>query len=229
MKKLLNVLVITLGICTLFSCTINKPESEKRTITVWGKGQVWAAADMVELIFSVKSTDWNVNTASQKNTENTNNAITAIKELGIGQEDICTYNLKVTQDNSNSYPGKYTVSNEISVKIRNIENAEKVINAAVKNTAANGITDFKYILSDKNTAIRQARNLAVQDAQNAASLLTGASGCKVDSVLNIVEEKINIVNEENLHSKMSSKENTSINQGSILIESEVLITYSLIN
>lgn len=231
MKKTTSLLLFTFVLGLIFSsCTVNKPEPPKRTITVSGNGSVSVNPDIISIRFVVRTSDWNVNVASEKNAEYSTNALNAIKEQGVAESDICTYNYKISQDNSNSYPGKYTVSNEISVTIRNIDNAGKIIDAAVKNNAANGVTKFEYVVSDNESAIRQARTLAVQDAQNAAALLAGASGCKIDSVLNIEEYAPITRNNAIVPAlKTTNASTTPITEGSVSITSEVRITYSLIN
>ena len=217
MKKVIKIFALfgTFGLL-LSSCVIKQPQEKAetpKTITVTGNGNVTVEPDLIYLKFLVKTMDWNVSKAVEKNAVNTNNVLTAIKNTGIPESDISTSDYSITQDNSNNYPGQYTVKNSISVVIRNTEIAGSVIDVAVKqNVGANGITSFKYGVSDKTTALRQARTLAIQDAQDAASLLAGASGCKIGAVVEINNEEITT---------------STTSDGKIVTSATIKITYNL--
>lgn len=237
MKKILkSIVLLSFGCILLSSCYINrpvKPEEAVRTITVSGTGNVTLSPDVVSLKFIVRTTEWNVARAVEKNAVNTANVFAALNEVGIASQDISTSDYQITQDNSKDYPGQYTVRNSIAVFIRNPELTGKVIDAAVKgNSGANGLTSYNYSVTDKTGALRQARTLAIQDAQDAASLLAGASGCKISKVLNIREDYTSSrdAGEMLLAKAMSANGTpTTIETGSVTISSNVTITYELEN
>ena len=111
----------------------------------------------------------------------------------------------------------------------------KVIDAAVKNnTGANGVTSFEYLVSDKATALREARTLAIKNAQDAAALLAGASGCKVNSVLEIREDYTSAGRSNDMMFKAVSMDAagalpTPILEGNVTITSNVTVKYELTN
>ena len=238
MKNLVkSILVIGVGTALLSSCVLGRPAKEEapvRSITVSGSGSVSVKPDMVSLKFIVKNTGWNCPQTAERNAINTSNTIAAIKEAGIPESDISTYDYSITQDNSHTYAGEYTVRNTIAVIIRNIDLTGKVIDAAVKNnTGANGITSFEYLVSDKATALREARTLAIKNAQDAASLLAGASGCKVNGVLEIREDYTSAGRGNDMMFKAVSMEAggtpTPIVEGNVTITSNVTVKYELSN
>ena len=239
MKKMVkSILIIGLGSALLSSCMIGRPAKEEapvRSITVSGTGSVSVKPDMVSIKFVVKQTGWNCPQVAERNAINTTNTINAIKEAGIPESDISTYDYSITQDNSHTYAGEYTVLNTIAVIIRNIDLTGKVIDAAVKNnTGANGITSFEYLVSDKATALREARSLAIKNAQDAASLLAGASGCKVNGVLEIREDYTSAGRSNDMLFKAVSMEAaggtpTPIVEGNVTITSNVTVKYELTN
>ncbi len=239
MKNLVkSILVIGLGSALLSSCVLGRPSKEEapvRSITVSGSGSVSVKPDMVSLKFIVKSTGWNCPQTAERNAINTSNTIAAIKEAGIPESDISTFDYSITQDNSHAYAGEYTVRNTIAVIIRNIDLTGKVIDAAVKNnTGANGITSFEYLVSDKATALREARTLAIKNAQDAASLLAGASGCKVNGVIEIREDYTSTGRGNDMLYKAVSMDAsgntpTPIVEGNITITSNVTVKYELTN
>ena len=233
MFKKISLILLTAGALLLSSsCTINKPAEQVRTITVSGTGVITLPADQLTVRFLVRTSEWNVNFARDKNAETTTKVIAKIKEAGVADSDITTVDYRISQDNSNSYPGKYTVVNYVQVLIRDINNAGNVIDSAVAN-GANGLTSFSYSATENPNAIREARTLAVQNAQDAASLIAGASGCKIADVLDISEgynpsSFTRATNSAMLKSAGSSY-TTPIEAGNVEVSSTVTITFSLAN
>ena len=233
MFKKITTLIIAAGVILLSSsCTVNKPEEKVRTITVSGTGVVTLPADQLTVRFLVRTSEWNVNFTRDKNAETTTKVIEKIKEAGVLEGDITTVDYRISQDNSNSYPGKYTVINYVQVLIRDINNAGNVIDNAVAN-GANGLTSFSYSATDNPNAIREARTLAVQNAQDAAALIAGASGCKVNEVLDIQEgynpSSYTRATNSGMLKAAGSSYTTPIEAGNVEVSSTVTITFSLAN
>jgi len=232
-----SILIVGLGSALLSSCVLSRPTKEEapiRSITVSGSGSVSVKPDMVSMKFIVRNTGWNCPQVTEKNALLTTNTINAIKEAGIPDSDISTFDYSITQDNSHSYAGEYTARNTIAVIIRNTEITGKVIDAAVKNnTGANGITSFEYLVSDKASALREARTLAIKNAQDAAALLAGASGCKVNGVLEIREDYTSAGRGNDMLYKAVSMDAgstpTPIIEGNVTITSNVTVKYELTN
>lgn len=230
-KKIILVSAAVTLALSLSSCTINRPAEAQRYITVSGSGSVSVYPDLVSVKFLVKTTGWNIAKTTELNAANTQNALDAIRQAGVADADIFTSDYKITQDNSQAYPGQYTVKNTISVIIRNPKITGAVIDAAVKqNTGANGVTDFEYLVSDKSTALRQARTNAIKDAQDAANLLAGASGCKVGNVMEIYENYTTTSRNDGVmlaKSAGNGSTETPIEPGKIDITSNVTIKYTI--
>lgn len=220
--KLISLISIS---AVFISCTIQKPAAPERNITVNGAASVTIPADKVSLNFLVRTMDWNVNKASDKNAETASKVIEAIKNAGIDENDITTADYSITQDLSKSYPGQYTVTNNIKVLIRNTANTGKVIDSAVV-AGANGLTSFRYLGEEDASALRQARTMAIQNAQDAANLLAGASGAKVGTVMEIIEGYTTKPAHGDIMLK-SANFSTPISNGVITIESNVTVRYSL--
>ena len=80
----------------------------------------------------------------------------------------------------------YEVSNNLKVLIRNINFAGEIIDTAVKN-GANTVSGINFIVSDQTKYYYEALRLAIEDAQNKASVM--ANELKVK--LNIIPIQIN--------------------------------------
>ena len=131
------------------------------------------------------------------------------------------------------YEGKYTVVNYVQVLIRDINNAGNIIDNAVAN-GANGLTSFTYSATENPNSVREARTLAVQNAQDAAALIAGASGCKIADVLDIQEgyNSSSYSRSTNGSAKLlmaDSGYSTPIEAGTVSVSSTVTITFSLAN
>lgn len=232
LRKITLTLIAAGALILSSSCTINKPQEKVRTITVSGTGIVSLPADQLSLKFLVRTSEWNVNLARNKNAEATTKVIEKIKEIGVAEGDVTTADYRITQDNSNSYPGKYTVTNYINVLVRDISKAGDVIDNAVA-YGANGLTSFNYSAKENPNSLREARTLAVQNAQDAASLIAGASGCKIADVIDI-QESYNPSSYSRSSTKLygavyNDAFSTPIEAGSVEVSSTVTITYSLTN
>ena len=233
LKKISSILIIAGVLILASSCTVNKPEEKVRTITVSGTGVVTLPADQLTVRFLVRTSEWNVNLARDKNAEATTKVIAKIKEAGVLDGDVTTVDYRISQDNSNSYPGKYTVVNYVQVLIRDINNAGNIIDNAVAN-GANGLTSFSYSATENPNSVREARTLAVQNAQDAAALIAGASGCKIAEVLDIQEgyNSSAYSRSTNRSAKLlmaDSGYSTPIEAGTVSVSSTVTITFSLAN
>ena len=233
LKKISSILIIAGVLILASSCTVNKPEEKVRTITVSGTGVVTLPADQLTVRFLVRTSEWNVNYARDKNAEATTKVIEKIKEAGVLDGDVTTVDYRISQDNSNSYPGKYTVVNYVQVLIRDINNAGNIIDNAVAN-GANGLTSFSYSATENPNSVREARTLAVQNAQDAAALIAGASGCKIAEVLDIQEGYNSSAYSRSTNGSAKllmadSGYSTPIEAGTVSVSSTVTITFSLAN
>ena len=85
------------------------------------------------------------------------------------------------------------------------------------------------MVSDRSTALRQARTMAIKDAQDAANLLAGASGCKVGNVLEISENYTSTSRNDGvvLAKAVKSNADTTIEPGKLDITSNVTIKYTI--
>ena len=235
MKKILKTAGLLLAACMLFSCAINKSAEIQRTITVSGKGTVSAEPDQAAIIVSVVTQEWVAKQASDENAVTMAKVRDAVIAAGIKADNIGTtdYNInrQDTWSNGRSWPGKYQVRNSLNITIKNTSLASTVIDAAVA-AGANEISSLSFSVADTSSLVRQARALAVQQAQDAASLLAGASGCKIGQVVTIIENNnsgVRLMTKTfNAESAMAAgNASTPVSAGKIEVSSNVTITYAL--
>lgn len=232
MKNLLKCFFVVAAILMFGACTIHKPAEPIRTVTVRGIGSVTEEPDAASLELSVNTSGWIAKQAASDNALITSKVIEAIKESGVGTNDISTSGYLINQEkswvNGRQINGKYIVTNSIKVVVNNTAILGDIIDNAVK-AGANGIDSLTFLLLDKASAVRQARTAAVQQAQDTASLLAGSSGCILGQVMKI-DEISSGENSAVRYLKTSAEEvSTSeiIQKGKINVHAQVEITYAL--
>ncbi len=231
-KTILTIIAIASSIMFL-SCTVNKPTEPVRTITVEGSGSVSVKPDTVTIKFTIRTTDWNVNNAVERNASITTTVISSLTDNGISSENISTYDYNISQEtykqNNRDLPGQYTVNNMLNVSITNPDLTGTIIDTVVKNGSNSVLlSSFDYSVSDPKSALTQARALAVQNAQDAASLIAGTSGCKVGTVMEINKNSNGFSNYMiKSVSMMGMNSSTPIVIGTIPVTASVTIKYSL--
>lgn len=166
------------------------------TIRVSGLGTVNTAPDTATVIVGVTIVDSDLKTAYGLANDQVAAIITAVQEAGVAVEDIRTFGLNIYQDSS--YPPvmdgqtdaapelRYNVSNQVSVKVRDISKIADVINAAV-DAGANNLFGLEFGVSDIKTQQTEARKLALEDARAKAAELAAAAGVELGEIVSISE------------------------------------------
>lgn len=174
-----------------------------KTVTVLGTGTVTVQPDIAAITIGVDVIRETVPEAlTEANTKMTA-IISALKAEGVLDDDIQTayfsvyavrdYNAESTGSSLPPIVG-YTVSNQVSVTIRDVtwqrglpsDEVGAVIGAAI-DAGANDIYGVTFSVSDTTNAERDARALAVQNANERASELASAAGKRVGDVIAMSE------------------------------------------
>lgn len=161
-----------------------------RTITVNGEGRVSLPPDTVMMTLGIDARNAELGAAQTEAAETMDAIIAAVKGEGVAEKDIQTggYSISIERDwNQPSQPViGYLVSQTINVKVREIDNAGKVIQAAV-DAGANNVGGVWFALENPEQAIAQARELAVADARAKAEELARLTDSTLGPVQSIVE------------------------------------------
>lgn len=164
------------------------------TIRVSGTGIVTTAPDTATVIVGVTVIDSNLKTAYAQANDQVAAIIQAVQDAGVAVEDIRTFGLNIYQDSS--YPPmegqtetpilRYNVSNQVSVKVRDIATVADVINAAV-DAGANNLFGLEFRVDNIKTNETEARKLALEDARVKAAELAAAAGVELGEIVSISE------------------------------------------
>lgn len=164
----------------------------KRTnkIKVIGKGTLSVKPDLAEVIVGVTTENTQLEAAQEENARITQQVISSLKGIGVLPKYIQTqsYNVRPAYDyvDGKQVFRSYEVSNSLKVLIRNINLAGEIIDMAVQN-GANIISGINFIVSDEINHYYEALRLAVEDAQNKATVI--ANKLKVN--LNTIPIQVN--------------------------------------
>lgn len=242
MKKTKIILSILAAALLFGSCTINKPKEETRKVTVTGSGTI--NVDQTILTFTVKSSDYDQNPAVEKNTSISSKLQEDLKEAGIDPKDLYVSGNEIAQEkvagpwvkNDEGVwvqkDTQYNITNTIKATIRDVTKTKAIKEAVLaKNKEGVILSSIQYVTNDINSSLRQARTLAIQNAQDSANLLAGASSCKTDKVLEIVEGEtiVKNVSAKSILSETLPGSITAVTDGVAYVTANVTLTYTLIN
>lgn len=185
---------------------IGRDPASPSIINVSGTGEISVKPDIAELSFSVVKEAKTVSEAQAASTEKINEIMAYLKESGIDTEkDVKTegYSLYPKYEYQqrvmamvcpNGYcppEGKqvltgYEVSQTISVKIRKIDEAGKIL-VAVGDKGATNISGISFTVDEKDAVEADARAKAIEDAQEKAKVLAASLGVKITRIINFSE------------------------------------------
>ena len=202
------------------------------TLTMNGVGSAQIAPDMAEITLGVITEAKDAAKAHSDNAAQAARVQAAVKALGVAERDIQTtrydfspiYDVK---DNGRSVTTGYTVTNAVVVKVRNLANVGKVIDAALAN-GANRVDSLEFSASDPSAAKDAALADAARDARSKADAVARALGVRIVRILNVYADAQSPA-PRNFMPMMMAKEaydaGTPISAGELSFEASVNISY----
>ncbi|MCQ2241870.1 SIMPL domain-containing protein [Treponema sp.] len=227
MKK---IIFIAAAVLSLSSCMI-KTEKKARTITVTGTGSITVENKEATLVLSVISRNEDVVKASEENAEKMTAVMKAVTEAGVGTDSMQTSDYSIRQEEAERQAGKksliqYVVSNRLHITVKDVSRTGKIIDAAIK-AGANQMTSLSYSAGDTSEAEKQARILAVRDADQKANVLVATSGLTLGQVLSISEREGYYSPVRNAVLYKTETASTPISGGSTSVSVTIDVTYEL--
>ena len=167
------------------------PQNAPHEITVSGEGKAYVKPDIALVSFGVTSQALKSQDAVNQNNTKMNAVIKAVKDLGVTDEDIQTtlYNLQPVYDylvsGGRVFSG-YSLEQQVSVKIRNFD----VINSVLDKATAAGATNvgqLQFTVDNPEMAQAQARDMAIAKAKEKIKSIAKQSGLNIGKLVNISE------------------------------------------
>ncbi|MCX6793925.1 MAG: SIMPL domain-containing protein [Candidatus Gottesmanbacteria bacterium] len=177
---------------TITSVTTNKTD----TFSVTGEGKVSVPPDIALVSAGVQAQGATVKIVQDQLNKNMNAVSAAVKAEGVDSKDIKTsgYNINPMYDytaGSQRITG-YQASSNLTIKVRAIDHANAVIDAATA-SGANQIGGITFDVDDKTAAQNQAREKAVADAKSKAENAARIAGFSLGKIINYSEDFGNAV------------------------------------
>ena len=171
--------------------SVNSISTTKSSLfMVSGIGKASAIPDTAMASFGVTKTAPTVETAQSQVNEVANNITSDLKALGILEKDIQTTNYNVSPNydyaNGKQTTNGYTVSENVEVKIKPVEKANKAIDIATA-AGANQVGGITFVLNDdeKEKLQQQATEQAIKNAKTQAQMLANAAGIQLGRIADI--------------------------------------------
>lgn len=171
-------------------------ERKEPVIIVTGQGNATVAPDLAIVTLGVSETRNTAREAMDVASAAMAAVIEALKKQGIAPRDMQTSGLSIQAqytypENNDGNPRPpvltgYTVSNSLTVRLRDIAKVGAVIDRAV-NLGVNQGGDIRFTNDDPAKTVKAARTEAVKDAIDKARTLADAAGIKLGRILEITE------------------------------------------
>lgn len=188
---------------------IGKGVYPARTISVTGSGEVYAIPDIGTFTFNIQERADTVEAAQTTASQKTDQALEALKALGVDEKDIKTENYYISpryeypQIVCITYPcpqGRetlvgYEVVQTMSVKVRNLDQSGELITAAT-NAGATGVSGLSFTIDDMDAVKADARERAIDDAKEKAKRLEKDLGVNFIRVSGFYENDMPIYYDE---------------------------------
>ena len=201
-------------------------DSTAGQISVSGTGTTTVTPDRAGFDFGVVTQGKTASAALAANADAIAKVIAALEGAGLAKADIQTTTVSLsprTNDKGDAILG-YTASNTVRAKVRSLERAGNVVDAAV-GAGANEVSGPDLLAADQAAAYRDALAAAVAAARGKAQALAAASGLALGRVTAIAESGATPVPlaAESGAGKSSA---TPIEPGTQEISATVTITYA---
>ena len=192
-------IIASLSIACLASLSMQGALAEpaKPMISVNGTGSTTSTPDMAMMTLGVQRRAKSARKALSKNNKAMAAVLTALKGEGIADKDLQTSNFNIQPQyhyykQSSSGDQKqpkivgYIVSNQLSVRIRDLSKLGEIIDLTIT-LGVNSGGNIQFMRENPGPAIAQARQKAMENAIEKAKNLTSAAGVGLGKIVTISE------------------------------------------
>lgn len=192
-----GLLAAALTLSQANSVAAHEPEKQPARINVTGTASVDVAPDMAILSLGVLRQEKTARAALDANNAAMAEVLASMKEAGIADKDLQTSNFSIQPRYQHHRPKKgetqkppkivgYNVSNNLTVRIRDLTKVGEVLDRSVSLGVNNG-GNIRFTNDDPKQAISVARGNAMRDAVDRATILTQAGGVSLGPIISIDE------------------------------------------
>lgn len=204
------------------------------TISLTGRGTVDHAPDIATISLGVQVEGETASTAMAQQAKLMTGVFAAVKASGVADRDMQTSNLQLNPvyDYPNNQRPKlrgYNASNQVLIKVRNLDNLGKTLDAVVK-AGGNTINGVSFGIDKPESFQDEARVEAIKDAAAKAELYAKAVGYKVKRIVTVSENEYYAPQPQPMMmARMANDaaESTPIAAGEVSLTATVSVTFEL--
>lgn len=181
---------------------INEDDYASNVITVEGVGEVDSSPDIAVFSFTVEEKASTIDVAQDSSAKKTNAVLEYLAGQKIEQDDIqlsgynaypqyewvqeiCQFDRPVCPPGENKLMG-YISSQSVSVKVRDLDNAGKIL-SGVGSLQVTNISGLQFVIEDDASLKEEAQKLAINDAKERAKRLSSELGVELKDVVSFYE------------------------------------------
>lgn len=163
----------------------------RNSISVSGKGIVYAKPDIAVIDLSVITEGKSIGAVQTENSNKMNAVIEFLKGFNIDENDIKTVRYNISPrylyvEGKVPEISGYTISQSLEVKIKQLDSIGEILDQSVNN-GINQISSLRFSVDDDNELKAEARELAIEDAKTKAKELSNALGVKLVKIIGFTE------------------------------------------
>lgn len=179
------------GVAMAQQSQVTSPPAQGTLLSVNAEGKVEGRPDMATINLGVTTEGRTAQAALQENARRMQALTAALRRAGIAERDIQTSNVSVQpqqqyRENQPPLITGYIASNQVTAKVRNIDNTGRVIDAAVA-AGGNTVNGVYFSYQNPDAQMDAARRAAVAEARRRAELYASALGMRVARVVAVSE------------------------------------------
>ncbi|MBL8551043.1 MAG: SIMPL domain-containing protein [Hyphomonadaceae bacterium] len=164
---------------------------EGALLTVSAEGEAEVAPDLANISLGVVTEGQTAAAAMQANAQRMAALVQSLRRAGVAERDVQTANVSVNPQYvyGDGVPPRitgYQASNTVNVRVRNLANLGRTVDAAVA-AGGNTINGVSFSIDDPEPVLDRARRQAVQRARARANLYAEAAGMRVNRIISISE------------------------------------------
>ncbi len=204
------------------------------TITLNGRGSVDHAPDIAMISVGVQVEAETASLAMSQQTTKMNGVFAAVKAAGIADRDMQTSTLSLNP--VYDYPANqrprltgYNASNQIAIKVRDLKNLGRTLDAVVKG-GGNTINGVSFSIDKPESFQNEARVAAIKDAAAKAELYASAVGYKVKRIVTVSEQEYYpqpVPMMARMQLQDQAAESTPVAAGEVSLTQNVNVTFEL--
>ena len=203
------------------------------TITLTGHGGVDHAPDLARITVGVSIDAETASSAMSQQASKMTGVFNAVKAAGVADRDMQTSNLSLSPNYSypENLPPKligYKASNQVVVRVRDLKNVGKTLDAIVK-AGGNTIEGIAFDIDKPEPLRNEARVAAIKDAADKAELYAKAVGYRVKRIVTASESTSYEPPRPMPMARLAQgAPSTPVAAGELTLNAEVSVTFELV-